>query len=349
MQGARALLTCVQIYRYISSSSVNCTFSREGRFMMKIMQKGNKSKKKWYDHSTSFHNPMELSKSARSPSNHTVRRMTIRNKLFMEHITDQISMGAASNIINGTIEITHVEITPDFTRVNVFWNPTSDTPISQEALQKCGWIIRHELSQLRVIGVVPLIQFVENKKNLTQNEIKKRFVAIESDIKDFEILSYSEQMELATSHIDQASHEDSIISNDSESEPDIKLPVMRQDVLGLDHSKIMTQITISMFKSRTATQRRMLDMDSNTDKNPCDVVSDQVAEFLTKSEQRELFRDFLKKRQLEEKRKYRARQPRNQQLDYSEEEMDCEEEDNNNKYDFEDEHMTAYDDFEHKR
>lgn len=189
---------------------------------------------------------MELSKPERSPSNHTSRRMTIRNKLFMEHITDQISMGEASSIINGTIEITHVEITPDFKYVNVFWNPTTDTPISQEALQKCGWIIRHELSQLRVIGVVPLIQFVENKKNLIENEIKKRLAAIESDIKDFEILSYSEQMELATLHIDQALHKDPMMGNDSESEPDIKLPVMRQDVLGLDHSKIMT-LVISLF------------------------------------------------------------------------------------------------------
>lgn len=112
-------------------------------------------------------------------------------------------------------------------------------------------------------------------------------------------------------------------------------------------SILLLQIVASITKSRTAAQRRMLDRDTDTDTNNSQRgdVSDQVAEFLTKNEQRELFRDFLRKRRLEEKRRYRMRQSHNQQLDYPEEEMNYEE-DNNNKYDFEDKH---YDDFEHKR
>lgn len=178
----------------------------------------------------------------RSPSTHTVRRMTIRNKLFMEHITDQISAGEASSIINGAIEITHVEITPDFKHVNVFWSPTCDTPISQEALQKCAWIIRHELSQLRIIGVVPPIQFVENKQQSIQNEVEKRLATIESDLEDFEILSYSEQIELAASHIDQTLCKEQIVDNHQSDGPHIKLPAMRHNVLGLDHHKIMSRV-----------------------------------------------------------------------------------------------------------
>lgn len=189
----------------------------------------------------------------RSPSTHTIRRMTIRNKLFMEHITDQISMGKASSIINGAIEITHVEITPDFKYVNVFWNHVSDIPISQEALQKCAWIIRHELSQLRVIGVVPPIQFVENKQHLIQEEVEKKLAIIESNSQDFKILSYAEQIELAASYIDQASREKPIVNNESKpdnSEPDepyIELPEMRHDVLGLDHNKVMTQVIFLFY------------------------------------------------------------------------------------------------------
>lgn len=190
-----------------------------------------------------FRNTINVRYEDRSPSNHTVRRMTVRNKLFMEHITDQISMGEVSSIIDGAIEITYVEITPDFKCINVLYRYTTDTPISQEVLEKCGWIIRHELSQLRVIGVVPPIHFVEDKQYKIQDIVEERLQSIESDFKDSNILSFSEQMELAISHVDQSLHKEPMVDNGSEpDESEIKLPAMRQDVLRLDHSKIMTQV-----------------------------------------------------------------------------------------------------------
>lgn len=96
-----------------------------------------------------------------------------------------------------------------------------------------------------------------------------------------------------------------------------------------------------MSKSKASKQRRMLDMDINADNSPHDTTSDKVAEFVTKDKQRKLFKDFLKKRQIEERRKYRMKKSCNQQLeavvDYLKEEMDCEE-DYSNKYNFEDEY-----------
>ncbi|XP_014471977.1 PREDICTED: uncharacterized protein LOC106743024 isoform X2 [Dinoponera quadriceps] len=277
---------------------------------------------------------------------HTKRRMTIRNKLFMEHITDQIAMGEASDIINGAIEITHVEITPDFKHVNIFWNHT-DIPISEESLKKCAKIIRHELSQLRVIGVVPPIQFVANRQQMIKDEVEKKLAIIESDIENLEILSFSEQMELANSHINQASHKISVVNDNPESdEPHIELPMMRHDVLGLDHHKMMTQIIVSMSKSKKAIERRMLNMNIDTDNSPCNDTSDKVADFLTKNEEKELFKEFLDKRRKEARHKYRMKQLPNQQLlDCSEEEMDHEE-NYNEKYNFEDEY---YDDFEDEK
>lgn len=164
----------------------------------------------------------------------------------MEHITDMMSMGEVADIISGGIEITHVQITPDFKYVNVFWIHSDDaTSVSDEALQKCVRIIRHELSQLRVIGMVPVIQFVKNKQFLLQKETEKRLAMIEFE-KDSEPLLYSEQMQLAASHINdvnQALSEESFINHDFMTDgPCIELPAMRHDVLGLDHHKIMSQV-----------------------------------------------------------------------------------------------------------
>ncbi|XP_025161969.1 uncharacterized protein LOC105184523 isoform X2 [Harpegnathos saltator] len=307
--------------------------------MKKIIQKSSKNSK-WYNLNTNVCKK-ESDPIVRSPSTHTVRRMTIRNRLFMKHITDQISMGEASSIINGAIEVTNVEITADFKKVNVFWNQISDVLISPEILQKCALIIRHELSQLRVIGVVPPIYFVRDKQHLIQQEVEKKLAMIESDLHDFEVLSYSEQIELAALHISQDVHKEPTMDNDSESDGSyLELPVMRQDVLGLDHHKIMTRIVASKSKSKAAAQRRMLEVNTDTDNSPCNVTG-KIADFMTKKEQQELFKNFLKQRRVEEKRMYRMKQSSKQQL------LNQYEEDNletnfDNKYNYEDEFSDNY-------
>lgn len=166
----------------------------------------------------------------------------------MVHITDQISMGEVSDIISRNIEITHVKITPDFKCVNVFWtysNPNASSLITEEELQRCAKIIRHELSQLRVIGVVPPIQFVKNKQFFTEKEVEEKLaiIACEKDVEESSL--YPEEIQLATLHsaINQTLQEEPVSNNDSKmDEPHIQLPVMRHDVLGLDHHRIMSQV-----------------------------------------------------------------------------------------------------------
>jgi len=159
----------------------------------------------------------------------------------MQHITDMMSMGEVSDIIKEDIEITHVKITPDFKYVNVFYI-SNNASLDQEALQKCARIIRHELSQLRVIGIVPPIQFVQNKQCLREKEVERRLAMINFE-EDSEILS--EQMQLLNisdaSNVDQ--HKESIANHDFKADEFyIQLPTMRHDVLGLDHHKIMSRV-----------------------------------------------------------------------------------------------------------
>lgn len=57
---------------------------------------------------------------------------------------------------------------PDFKCINVFWiakgNDTDE--VVEKLLEENACALRHELSQLKVIGVVPMIQFL---KGLTLN------------------------------------------------------------------------------------------------------------------------------------------------------------------------------------
>lgn len=165
----------------------------------------------------------------------------------MQHITDMMSMGEVSDIIKQNIEITHVKITPDFKYVNVFYIPSDDdTSFDQEALQKCARIIRHELSQLRIIGVVPPIQFVPNKQYSIQMEVERRLMMINFE-EDSDTLS-SEEMQFDTLDVNQSSCKESVANCDTEADKfNIQLPMMRHDVLGLDHHKIMSQVIYLIF------------------------------------------------------------------------------------------------------
>lgn len=294
--------------------------------MKKIMYGSRKSKRKWYDTNTELRSVASVDSTVKpTPSKHTIRRMMIRDKLFMEHITDMMSMGQVSDILKDGLEITHVKITPDFKHVNVYYIPNNDSLVlDQEALHKCAGIIRHELSQLRVIGVVPPIQFVQNKQHFTEKEVEKRLAMINFE-EESETLGEQEQLDISIANADSKTGEFYI-----------QLPVMRHDVFGLDHHRITSQIVSAMSKSKKASQRRMLDADTSTDENTCDPISKEV-EFVTRKEQQKVFSDFLDKRRKEEKLKRRAKQLDRQKLLNTFEEIDNEEFDYENDEDINDE------------
>jgi len=159
-------------------------------------------------------------------------------------------MGQESDIIKESIEITHVKITQDFKRINVFYIPSNNNnaPVDQEALQKYAGIIRHELSQLRIIGVVPPIYFVENKLYCREKEVEKRLAMITFE-EDSEILSKQMESDMPdVSSVDQILHKKSVVNDNSKrDEFYIQLPTMKHDVLGLDHHKIMSRVIYFMF------------------------------------------------------------------------------------------------------
>lgn len=66
-----------------------------------------------------------------------------------------------------------MQVTPDFNCINVYWiakGDENDTAI-EKLLQTSSGLLRHELSQLKVIGVVPIIKFLKGIKSLFLNVI----------------------------------------------------------------------------------------------------------------------------------------------------------------------------------
>ncbi|XP_029160240.1 uncharacterized protein LOC114932250 [Nylanderia fulva] len=308
MRNTCSFITYFQIFRCISSSSTYWNLYRESKFMKKLMHGTHKSRRKWYDPKTDLQSTIDIKQSNQTISAQTMRRMVVRDKLFMKHITDLMSMGEVSDIIKGGIEITCVKITSDFKYVNVFWIHTTDNIssfVSEEALQQCARIIRHELSQLRVIGIVPPIQFVQDKQFSMATEVEKRLAAINLDNE-----THSEPIQWNDSHTDiiETLHSQPDTNHDSKiDEPYIEFPVMRHDVLGLDHHKIMSQIIASVSKSKEAVQRRTLvDMDFNVDSSSNLVPKEN--NFLTQKEQKQIFSEFLVAKRKEERRLRRTKQ-----------------------------------------
>ncbi|XP_072765636.1 putative ribosome-binding factor A, mitochondrial [Anoplolepis gracilipes] len=340
MRNTRSFITYFQVFRCISSSSAYSSLHREGKFIKKLLHGTHKSKRKWHDPKTDLDNTLGFEQTNKV-SVQTTRRMVIRDKLFMKHITDLMSMGEISDIISGSIEITHVKITSDYKLVNVFWIHSTDDVssfISEETLQKCAKIIRHELSQLRVIGIVPPIQFVEDKQFAIGKEVERRLAMINFEDDKSE---YSEQIQLDASHtdiIDQVSHAKPDTNYDSEIDKSyIELPMMRYDVLGLDHNKIMSRIIASVSKSKEAALRRqMLDINTNVDENSSNQISKEN-DFLTQKEQENIFSDFLITRRREERRLHRTKKLLKHELlnNFEEEiESNCNEPEDNCNHDY---------------
>lgn len=126
------------------------------------------------------------------------KRTAVLNKLFMRHITDQMATGENAETYAGLgieiskvfdsmlylnvfdylyiIDVLQVRVTPDYKLLQVYWlakGNENDEAIGKLLTKNAGQL-RHELTQLRVIGIVPKILFCKDKTLATITEIDKR-------------------------------------------------------------------------------------------------------------------------------------------------------------------------------
>lgn len=116
--------------------------------------------------------------------------------------------------------------------IKVFWlaKGSEDDEAIEMLLRKCSGHLRHELSQLRVMGEVPRIIFVKDLEFA-------RFVEVERILKGADKGSDEDHF-----------HDEGSLTGGSENQ----LPEMRHDVLGLNHSLIFGKIQEKLKVTRLA-------------------------------------------------------------------------------------------------
>ncbi|XP_073995619.1 putative ribosome-binding factor A, mitochondrial isoform X2 [Rhodnius prolixus] len=142
----------------------------------------------------------------------------------MEHITDiMASSSASTDLLNLNIEVTQVAMSNDYKTLRVFWLSHEIPSIDEQKLLENAKILRHELSQLRIISSIPQILFVKDKRQLLMNEVEEILKTADMGVADCD---------------PQAEPED------EESE----LPPKSTSVFGLHRAKIMEKVRRDMRK-----------------------------------------------------------------------------------------------------
>ncbi|XP_015604542.1 uncharacterized protein LOC107272176 [Cephus cinctus] len=301
-------------HRYIHCSSVNLKnyFARQSRFMKRMLN-NDQSKRKWYKETITTTMPSNfiLEKPEIQCNN---RRMNVLNKLFMEYITDLMSTGeVASKLVGKGIEISQVKVTPRFDYLRVYWITKGDVKHDNEieqVLHSSAGHIRHELTQLRIVGIVPVITFVKDKRFSFLAEVESKLTIADFG-DDFtpttNILKPAQESILhfkLSPHIRSKLKDIETSEENKDNEFVINLPPMRCDVFGLNQFNIMSRVQQSMKKSHGAAQSRLNSQlpDSHA---PITMNSFKVADYLTAKEDKEAFSKFLVQRIIDEKHKKR--------------------------------------------
>lgn len=151
-----------------------------------------------------------------------------------------------------------MKVSPDFNSLNVFWLATADDLVVDKVLKSIAGPIRHELSQLRLMGEVPRVYFVRDRHyskaaevdNLLKDaDFGEDFVPTDSTL--FMKSKLELQMKLSDDIRSKIFEIESSFGDDDYIEEE-ELPEMRHDVLGLDHQTIMKRIATNIDKSKKA-------------------------------------------------------------------------------------------------
>ncbi len=224
-----------------NASDKGFAMNRQSKTLNKLLAGKVKSKKQWkYDDDipklpsiASLSNPISQGKSS-------LRRVNVLNKLFMRHITDYM---ATDHTFSGYgLEISRVKITTDFRLVNVYWLARGDGNDEnlESILSKSAGTLRHNLSQLRLMGEVPTIKFVKDKtysKNVEVEALLKN-----ADFGD----DFVPSTPAAMIRYDLSCNT---------TQPDNTLPEMTHNILGLNQSEIMNRIKQNMSKAKQAWEK----------------------------------------------------------------------------------------------
>lgn len=178
------------------------------------------------------------------------------------------------------IVINRVKISSDFNFLNLLWisNDSYSEEPDPKALEEIAIQLRHELTQLRLMGSVPRINFVKDKRAFEIKELDKRL-----SIADFGT-DYEKSEDILQSDVDPSDIENYDLLHD-----ETKLPVMTHDIFGLNHKDILGRLTTGLKKSEQNTITPSIGYDKIKNHDPS---------LVSNVSERDAFRQFLLKRQI---------------------------------------------------
>jgi ribosome-binding factor A len=277
---------------------------RQSKIMTKLIGT-HKEKKKFYGATESSERKMPILASPSSLSNQagasksTIRRVHVLNKLFMRNITDLMATSEFSGEIQGKgLQISRVKITQDFRGVHVYWlsQGTDEDENLEVILKAISGKLRHELSQLRLMGEVPKIFFLKDKQYAKYAEVdgllsKADFGDDYTPTDPSYRLKSDFQLEY---HLSSAIREQiKAMGEDGEDRLDEEpMPVMQNNVLGLDQESIMKRIKGTAKKTEEAWRNYEIAANSVESSSPEDIQKQVDA--MTEKEKE--FSKFLQQR-----------------------------------------------------
>jgi len=274
---------------------------REVTMLRKLMHGREKGKKLWFEENISKVPTATSLSNSKGPGKSASRRISVLNKLFMKNITDLMATGEVSDLLLGHgLEISHVKVSPDFLGVNVYWlaKGTDNDDKIEELLHRIALSLRHEMSQLRLMGEVPKIHFVKDKQYAKIVEVD--IILDKADFGD-DFIPHD------TRHLIRSELSGDLSSSEVLVENEEILPEIRHDVFGLNQKDIMDRIKQSMTKTRSAWERYELGAVPSEEENdkaarPTNISStnQQVKEIVTAEREAE-FTKFLERRKTNRK------------------------------------------------
>lgn len=247
-------------HQIICRTKSKVAVSKQSKILNRLIQ-GKRPTKKWHENDQILPSATSLSND-HGASKHISRRITVLNKLFMQHISDMLANGEWSNKIAGFgLEISQVKITSDFHLINVYWTAKNveNSDNLEATLQPIAIRIRHELSQLRLMGEVPRIAFVKDRTLSKLAEVD-HLLAMADFGDDFVPTTPSNfRAQMIRKDFTETSESSSDLN-------DFQLPPMRHDVLGLNQLDIMNKIKQKMTKNRQAWEKYELQQSALTSK-----------------------------------------------------------------------------------
>jgi len=235
------------------------------------------------------------------------RRVTVLNKLFMKNITDLMSTDKFSaNIVGYGLQISTVKVSPDFHSLNVFWLAQGDEndEIIGEILKELSGPIRHELSQLRLMGEIPRIFFLKDKFYSKAAEVDVLLAKAdfgEDFVPTDPTLFMKSQLRLQMKLPEDVREKIQEIEENLDEIDEDELPEMRHDVLGIDHSMIMKKIAASIDKKKRAWETFETETDISIGKEPARdlrALQKEMEDFSKEAALRENFMKFLERQQI---------------------------------------------------